>query len=878
MTFVKRTSLRRTISFILTAVIMLSALSCTIAANADTAAADGTQNGGIVLAKYFSDGVSFAQADSWIPAEGCTSSIIKNTNGRSLRLLGKSGTTAASVTFEEGADPSEYKEIGVYVRSLATGACSVSFSVKYENGESALSVQIPASEEYYVFLPVMSGKGNVTEISFAASYNKRTIDNSTAAISVFLREAVFSKTDHTDNVQKYSAFDLTGLEDTKAKEGTPVTAVPAIIPSGERYALLLRIRGKGGSFAFKIAEGDEPLSVYGSDVISPDREAYIIQIDASFVNPSYSIEFSGIGEDGVELCEVRVIPIKTHETESPLGGISKCTTADGTVTVTGSVTRDTAVKYIDGRLNLYEIPVWQDEDSALAGEAVMSIEMSTSFSFSLPVSDDFSNLAAYVVAIQDKSGVYPISSPIFPSKGNATEADSDFSSVMGISPEDGFLAGYDSYVIDVSIDRLFLEKISTDTTVFTFDGYPYYPSREFVSDISLKVQFLSAAGMDVIFRMDNGEADILGNAKDCRRYSAAVSYLADTFSPAGFITDTAYAKDSSTAEMALASAHAIRLTSSVTDNKALVYTVFDSGNDIEAYFFILAKYLSYFPKSNYRFITPSSYCSESMAACAADGGYPYDITVLADGTYADLPYIADFTKGGSPSSDNGNTSYYTAQAVPDADCKTAVSLWDFTKSYDSDGFSVPAGKSGILSVPDTSLAKYLGVPVSRCIKTTFKKGSDILIASPASPLNLAELSSVSFLISCTAESPFSFDIIFISGTDRAIFTAAFDGTGIYTPVCDLSETDVAKKVDRIAIVLKEGDNVELAISEVTASGNIESGEDTLFITETQAPDPVADEAATSDNPDRVFYIFCIALGTLTAITILVFVTISIKEQ
>ena len=856
--------------FVLISVLSFAATSYA-AENTDLIKTDG----GIVHGKHFRDGTTVVRPDAWTTAEGCSSSIVADASGKTLRLYSKKGTVSASVIFDEGLDPEDNGEIGIYVRSLANEKCTGTFSVKYENGESVISADLPATDEYYIFSPVRKDAGKITQLIFSVSTDSIISTDKDSSLSVLLRKAVLSKKDHSVIYENYSAFDIDGLDGTTVVKDSPVTASPIIAPDGNRYAVIIKLTGLTGGFAFKLSEDGKNFTVYGSDVIAPDRNTYIIQLDGNVNEYSYRIEFSGTGNDSIKLHGVEFIPIMSHSTESTFGSISKCSISDGNVHIIGSVTRDAAVKHIDDELCLYEIPMWQISDAVLSEEPVMSIKMSTSFSFSLPVSEDFSSLASYVVAIRGSDGVYPISSPLFPSSGNTTELNSDFDAVIGVSPEDAFYADFDNYIIDISVNELFLDKSSDSATVFTFDGYPYYPAKDIASGISLKSRFLSAAGIGIMFRIDNGDLRITENADDCRKYAAAVSYLYDTYSPVGFITDGEDSTD--ILQKARTTAHIMRLTSSVTENSSLVYSALDATEKTETYAWMLAKYLSYYPRSNYRFILPSASDRINISACAADGGYAHDITALTNDTTADTPYISDFTKGGIPSPGNESIAYFTAGTSPVSAPET-VTLWDFTRSYDSDGFTVPSGKSGIVSVPDSRLAEYTGIPTCRSLKTVLGDGSDMVIASPTAPMNLSGYPSVSLLISCVSDSAFAFDIIFISENSRAIFNASFDGSGIYTPVCDLSQTDIADKIERIAIVLREGDSVELAISSVTASGETEGDKEPLYITEPVITTTSAPNTPSDNNSDRLFYGLYTVIGGLTIITILIFVTLNRKEQ
>lgn len=151
----------------------------------------------------------------------------------------------------------------------------------------------------------------------------------------------------------------------------------------------------------------------------------------------------------------------------------------------------------------------------------------------------------------------------------------------------------------------------------------------------------------------------------------------------------------------------------------------------------------------------------------------------------------------------------------------------------------------------------------------------MIIAKPKASMDLSQNPRVRFLISCVSESRFSFDIIFISESKRAIFTAEYNGSGIYSPVCDLSQTDISDKIDRIAIVLRSGDSVELGICKVVAEG--ESDGANVYITDDTPITEIHDSPEQTNDILRINKAY-VAVGGLIIITIFVFALLSKKKE
>lgn len=875
---------KRVLSGILCVLAILSVLPrCAVPIHADTVAE--AVSGGIVKSKYLKDDgiTAVSHAELWTVTEPAISSVISEKDGSALRIYSADGTAKATLTFEEEFECIGYRELGIKVRSLSGKTSTATLSVTHGAGISSITVQLPSGEEHYIFVPLPENANSVSGMEFTASCASARNTDSSSAMSVIIGSTVLSAEDHSRNIQKYSAFAIDGFDGTTVKTGNIVSASPVmptlIADINESYVAVITLSGNGGGIAFHYAPDGKNYNVYGSAVLSADRNTYIFPIDELGSDSSYKIEFSGVQSTTVIIDGVGFIPLKSSSFDSSLGTVSKCTLVDGEVYITGNITRDAAVKHIDGSLCLYEIPMWQNTDSALSDDPAKSISISTSFSFNLPVSEDFSAFTSYVVAIKDSTGVYPISNRLYPNAGHYTDAESTVSAISGVSLEEAFYSGYDKYVIDVNADELFLEKSGEGSTVFTFDGYPFYPDKMIIDRISLKEQFLSAAGIGIIFRINTAGTLSPTDPAHCRLFGAAVSYLCDLFSPYGIIVDIPVSGELTVSEQAYDAASFARLASAASHGTSVVYTCITDTESAEAYAWFLSKYISAFPKAGYTLLLPSSVNGESangITVCAADGGYTGDVTYCYGSpskVISELPHVLDLTdEEPVPRSDNSG-SFRTTESSDVTE--SFVTLWDFTKSYDSDGFTVPAGPTEIHTVADDLLENHTGISACRCLKTTLGGSSHMIIAKPKASMDLSQNPRVRFLISCVSESRFSFDIIFISENSRAIFTAEYNGSGIYSPVCDLSQTDIYNKIDRIAIVLRDGNSVELGICKVVAEGDSDGGnvyitDDTLI---TEIPELTVQ--ANDTFPINKAYV---AVGGLIIITIFVFALLSKKKE
>lgn len=865
--------IRRILSAV-TAAILLTAIPGSALPALGAKALDGS-TGGAVPAEYFDSALSAASADYWVTGEGTSSAPVSDSG--EIRIYSATGTASVAAEFPDKISAGGYREVGIYARSLSEKLCTAVLTVRCGNTESSVTVQIPTGEEYYVFTPLPEGADLIDSISFSASVSDGQKGNNNGSVSVMIGGALLSDEDHTATAEKYSAFEVDGigadgtLTDTHAVIGSPVM-------TDEDGALALRVslRGNSGGFSLRFAPDGENFGVYGSAVISEDRGTYLFPVDGITPYSAYRLEFTGISEADVHVDGVDFIPVREKNTYDSLGSVSKCTLSDGTVSVSGSITRDAAVKYIDGEVCLYEIPVWQDVSAALTEEPALSIKMSTSFSFTLSITEDYSAFTSYCVAIRDSSGVHPLCDPIYPSTGHLPASEELAAAALGISPEDAFSAGFEGYVIDIDISTLFLDSIPLNSSAFTYDGYPYYPDSNFTSELGNKIQFLSSAGIGVIFRLSTDGEFSVTDATDCRRLAAAVAYLHRMYEPYGFIDALHYGEFASLSDEMYRKTAVARLISAAAQDCAVFIPV-DGSHDGETAAWLLAKYISDLPKADLRLLltdTNDYSVIGGITACAADGGYTSAVTVMTDpaNTRMELPQIVCFEEGERP--DTAEDEYPSHPVSFEWNEDHGVhTLWDFTGAYHTGGFTVPAGPTGIYTETNDAMEDFTGIPACRTLTTVPDRDSYVLMAEPAAPMDLSGYPSVRFLMSVDTESALSLDIVFISGGERAVFTASFDGSGVYAPVCDLSLTGISHKVDRIAIVLRESDGAEIGIATVTAAGDGSAEHDGgPYITE---PALTTDTVEEPTAPEEVTaYKAYLAVGMLTVITLFVFAALS----
>ncbi len=857
--------------------------------------------GGVVPESFYPPKGFIADVTEWTVNDDNISSAASGTGGTFLRISSKSDSVGGELVFDTVYDCLAYKETGIYLRLLGESDYNVTITVDHNMGRSSFSRSVSPGDEYYIFTSLPEKSSYITKISFTAKLIDASKNDSKAKASVILKGASLSKTDHSENISRYSAFDISGLgKDHTVNEGSAITAGPIITGiSGKSVAVRVFLSGRLGGVTLSYAEDGENYSVYGSSVITEGRSCYIFTIDSLISGAFYSIEFTGIKDGSVTVSAVDFIPMQNVKTSAFPCSVSKnfYNAESETLNISGSIARDTVIKYIDKSICLYEYSVWQTNfDTILATDPIDTADMSTSFSFSLPVNKDRFPFCAYIIAINDNGNVQPISDPIYPSVGTGHVGANLTNSLYGNTPENAFISGYDNYVIDIDIPSLFLEKSSENSTAFNHHGSSFYINKDIVSDITKKVKFLSAAGVGIIFNVIPKSDISPKNETDCRTIVAAISYLHREFSPFGIRINGISSdpgSDMFTSQL-YNKALLLRLCYTASMGTSVIYTDIDTEDNGESSVWFMSRFTKALAVSNLEFIltnisSPSRI--DAVADSAADGGYNYGFTVLSenpantatasadsDRLSRSVSYIYKVTDNIKISSVKNSWEYFKANGSISFDDNNFISLFDFTKSYDTGSFTISPESGGIFTVTNYSLEEFTGISSCRCVKTTLGRTSPVLITTPVSPMMLSDAPLVSFLIQCSSAGKFSLEFVFISGNDRAVFSAEYSGSGIFTPVCDLSTTDIRNKIDRIAIVLTDGDNVELDIATVSATGavSVKDAAETVYITETEV---VTDSpiSGTDNMPDRTTLIYA-SLGAVVFATIIIFAILSIRKS
>ncbi|MBE6707927.1 MAG: hypothetical protein E7578_01630 [Ruminococcaceae bacterium] len=893
---------KRVFSVLLTLIIVFSVFTALLPQNSFAEAPTSKSiSGGIVPERFYPSKEFISDIKRWEVADKNVSSVTSVDGEDLLRISSENSSVDGKLVYNETYNCSSYKEAGIYLRPIGDTEYTITLTVQHSNGKSSYSETVSSGEEYYIFTALPSNTTYISSISFNARLTDTDKDESKAKASVILKGASLSKTDHSDIINRYSAFNITGIDNSSAVDaGSRVTAGPIITDiSGETVAIRVFLDGDLGGVTLNYAEDGENYSVYGSSVITDGRSCYIFTIDRLISGAFYSIEFTGIKDNSVTVSAVDFIP-----TESVRSSVAPCTVSKNfynaeneTLNITGSIARDTVIKYIDKSLCLFEFSMWQTSfDTILATDPIDTADMSTSFSFSVPVSKDRFPFCVYIIAINDDGNVQPLSDPIYPHVGTGHVGISLTNSLYGKTPEAAVISGYDNYITDIDLSSLFLEGSSNNSSVFTHDNFPFYINKDTTSELTKKVRFLNDAGVGTIFNITLDSDFSPKNESDCRTLAAVISYLHGEYSPFGFIISgiTGSLDGKTISTYAQNKALILRLSYAASEGNSVIYTDIDASKEGETLAWFLSGFTKSFSVANLEFILTgisSTHQLDAVADSAADGGYSYGFTVMAEhGNNIIAPvsgsthisrsvsYIHHLTDDDDIPTIQNTWGNYKSTVSAEYDTDNSIILWDFTKSYDTGRLTISPLSDGIFTVTNYALEDFTGISSCRSVKTTLDLSSPVLIAKPEAPMMLTDAPTVSFLVQCNSNSSFTLEFIFMSGKDRAVFSAEYSGSGIYIPSCDLSVTNIHHKIDRIAIVLSEGNDVELNIATISAtgSGSVKDAESTVYLTQADntTENPV-DGAYDTPKSSTVIYA---VIGSVILVTIIIFAVLSIRKS
>lgn len=878
----------RFLSLALCALNIILVLAMPFAPNSSAAPPENESLSGTAIPVSDYTSLSFLTRDSEWNISG-TAEYSVSDDGTSVTLTGISGSVSAGFSGDE-VPVDGMREVGFTVRTYGASKCTYSIEAQFGEVFVRTSAESAAGGEICVFVQVPDGAYYLTAMTVRLTLVGSRSDLASATV----RAVAASPDDHLGNIRKYSAVRLRVTDQTYVGE-----RIISIAANREKYAARLHISAKNGAVTFSVSQNGKDFTVIGSSVLGENRSEYLFSVSGFRAPTAYKVEFTGSGDVPVlEGVDFIALTSDTTSIGNELGKITKCAVSDDwkTLSVSGTLTRDATIQYIDAELCLFGVKMWESRDNVMKSEPIARLKMSTSFTFTVDSPGDALLFSSYFVAVRSDD-YYIIATdqeyPSYPTVRSQIPA----LSAYGITPAEAFSSGFDGYIIDIDAGAMFEPNANFNSGILTIDNSYYYLNSELVTEIDRTVEFLSKAGISAILRLDVS-APKFGSCSElaCKSIAAAVSFLADRYSPAAIILRSVVDTSAYSARIAGNTANMLRLAyAAASRNSAevpgglgsavIAEIPTDTDESPETMIWLLSRGISEVTKAPIRMIftgiepTASAVARARALAAISESGSSAEFTLCFKVTGDRISEAAELIAGSAlknavlsigdgTASPLESDSYEDVRAATFGSVGDGIMLWDFTRAYNSAGFSGSGGNS-FLTAESRLMEEYTGIPACRALTANLADVSDVILAQPSSPLNLSGMSRVGFLIAAECDAPFSLDIIFISGKTRTLFTASFDGGGVFSPICDLSSLECAKKVDRIAIVLREGANVRLGIAQITAAGGTASIDD-LYVTEMTAKpaEPGRDAPRVTADPA------VLAIVGVAVLTIVVFALLS----
>lgn len=302
--------------------------------------------------------------------------------------------------------------------------------------------------------------------------------------------------------------------------------IPSRSSLGEYNAVRIVLENSSQCESMKleyVSEGElkfsETKSVSSSINKNSGETSYLFFITSDTNLDLIKLTFLGSWEGDITIKAISLVKIddKFSVPESAqIGNVTKCelSAAGKYISVKGIIPSEMAVKYIDCRLNLYEIPSYSDVSVIdLETPPVMTLDMSTKFEFKLPAEADNRDITRttykYVVALVYRDEIIFIDNPKYvthPQVSIPAVQRSTQKSIKGFH-DSGitgiFESGCSYIVIDISCESLLIPRneVTGAGKLHVRDGYYYYFNSSYINYLDERIKTYSMSGSDVILRL-----------------------------------------------------------------------------------------------------------------------------------------------------------------------------------------------------------------------------------------------------------------------------------------------------------------------------------------------------------------------------------------
>ena len=247
------------------------------------------------------------------------------------------------------------------------------------------------------------------------------------------------------------------------------------------------------------------------------ESSYLLYITPDANLDLIKLTFPGSWDGEISVKAISLVTVDdgfTINQANEIGTVSRCELSGDKqfITVKGTIPADTAAKYIGCRLNLYEMPSYDDVSNLAEMRPVMAIDISTRFEFKLPARGrEIKSLTyKYAVALECDGEIILVDNPNYvtnPASMVIAEASKQLKkSIKGfydIGVSGAFEAGNSHIVIDVACEQFLIprEKVTGTGKLHVRGGYYYYFNSEYIKYLDERIKMYSLSGTEVLLRL-----------------------------------------------------------------------------------------------------------------------------------------------------------------------------------------------------------------------------------------------------------------------------------------------------------------------------------------------------------------------------------------
>ena len=291
---------------------------------------------------------------------------------------------------------------------------------------------------------------------------------------------------------------------TEYTAGSGVSAVRVVLDNALEGGVISLAVSDGGTDAASFTISSTCPIYYGENT-------YLLPYDSDIALHAYRLSFHSLYPDAAEAVTLRSVSLVTFpDTDSAdyAGKVSVCGFDEGmqTLTVSGTLSASVAAQYIDARLALFEIPMWSSAAEVLAsGEPVLTMKLSTKFTFTLPLSgrEHTASASRYQVVLMTETERIPVAAAVYPDQ--AAQPAGGSLSVIGLCGADNagvFDSNASSVIIDVYVDRLLGgAEGNTSGRLCVRGGQNYYLDNAYIRELDSEIHFCLSADVEVYLRL-----------------------------------------------------------------------------------------------------------------------------------------------------------------------------------------------------------------------------------------------------------------------------------------------------------------------------------------------------------------------------------------